>query len=52
MFVFGRWGAGPRLGSLFNKMVVNDQVYHELNNIKKLNFKLKEALSTYKNKKR
>lgn len=52
MFVFGGWATGPRLGSLFNKMVVNDRVYHELNNIKKLNFKLKEALSTYKKKKR
>jgi hypothetical protein len=45
------WGTA-RVGSLFDKMVVNDRVYNELNNIKKFNFKLKEALSTYQRKKR
>lgn len=40
------------LGSLFDKMAINDKVYQELNIIKKLNFKLKEALGTYQHKKR
>lgn len=40
------------LGSLFDKMAVNQNVYQELNTIKKLNFKLKEALGTYQHKKR
>lgn len=48
---FGAW-TGPRVGSLFDRMALNEQVYHELGNIKKLNFKLKEALSTYRQKKK
>lgn len=52
MFMYGAWQMGSRLGSLFDKMALNDKVYHELNTIKKLNFKLKEALSTYKQKKK
>lgn len=48
---YGHWGA-PRVGSLFDRMAVSERVYHELGNIKKLNFKLKEALTTYRQKKR
>jgi hypothetical protein len=45
------WGSA-RVGSLFDKMAINERVYHELGNIKKFNFKLKEALSTYQRKKK
>ena len=50
MYTYG-WGS-TRVGSLFDKMVVNEKVYQELGNIKKFNFKLKEALSTYQRKKK
>lgn len=39
------------VGSLFDKMAKNKVVFDELNNIQKLNFKLKEALNTYQHKK-
>ena len=52
LFRVGVWAQSPRPGSLFHRMAANEQVYNELNTIKRLNFKLKEALSTYKQKKR
>ena len=39
------------VGSLFEKMAKSKIVFEELNNIQKLNFKLKEALNTYHCKK-
>lgn len=38
--------------SLFDKMVKRDKAHQEIKNIKKLSFKLKEALGTYRQKKR
>ena len=48
------WSMGMQTNckSLFSKMIQNDTVYTEINNLKKLSFKLKEALGTYHYKKK
>lgn len=50
----GFWSMGMQTNckSLFSKMIQSDTVYMEINNLKKLSFKLKEALGTYHYKKK